>query len=273
MLIDFHTHIFHAKVAAKAIDFMSKHYRLPVPYSGLFSEVAKLATEDGFDGIVTLVAATRPNQVKSAHDWILKSLPECTPDGLHLIRFGCYHIEDPNWEKELTRLEMHKIRGIKIHPEFQGIDLADERIFPFLDAVGDRFVLLVHIGDPVVSADNRSTPAKLARLATLFPKVRFVAAHMGGYLFWDESAEYLAQCDNVWLDTSSSLEYMTSLQARDLFNAFGSDRLLLGSDYPMMTPKQALQELYVKLPGLSESEYGRICGKNAVNLLALDWGI
>ena len=270
MLIDIHTHVFDEKIACKAIDFMANHYTLPVPFNGQFSELNRLASAAHFDAIITLVAATKPSQVHSVNTCIRNNVPEKLSNGGRVVKFGCFHVGDVNWMHELDLLEKAGIKGIKIHPEFQGFDLADPRLFPFLEAVGEKFVLMIHIGAPTVSDLNKSTPQKLANLAKQFPRVKFIAAHMGGYLFWNHGVETLCGLENIWFDTSSALEYMTTEQVEKLYHSYGVEKILLGSDYPMLSPGQAYQELLMKMPWLSVREKELITGVNASNLLAIN---
>ena len=269
MLIDVHTHIFADKIAAKATEFLTEYYSISVPYKGTLTELAQIAIKDQFDAIVCFNAATKPTQVKKANDWIIKHIPSQIDEMLKIVRFGCYHVGDKNWKNEIDRLRSAGIKGIKIHPEFQNIDLSDERLYPFFEEIRDDFVVLVHVGDPVISQDNRSTPRKIAKLALKFPRTRFIAAHMGGYLFWDDAIEQLRDV-NVWVDTSSAMEYITQEKAKELLDAFGVERILLGSDYPMQTPGGAMRLLDERMPWLTGGDRDRIFGNNAAELLNLN---
>lgn len=269
MFIDVHTHVYPEKVARKVTKFLADYYGLPVPYSGTLSELERMCRTDKVDAIVTLAAATRPDQVRAANEWMLNEIPTIFAEKTQVVRFGTFHVEDPNTDDELSKLADAGIRGIKIHPEFQGVDLADPRLFKIFDKWGDRFVFMVHVGDPPEKGNSFSSPQKLAAIAVAHPQARIIAAHMGGYLQWDAARESLAPCPNVYVDTSSSLEYMSSAEARKLYDAFGVERILLGSDYPMMSPQQALDELNAKMPWLAEDELSAIRGDNAAALLNL----
>ena len=83
---------------------------------------------------------------------------------------------------------------------------------------------------------------------------RFVVAHMGGWLLWDEVAELLAG-ENCFFDTAFSagtIAYLSHVPAErrvslltpekllSLIRVLGADRVLFGTDYPMWTPAQEL---------------------------------
>jgi predicted TIM-barrel fold metal-dependent hydrolase len=133
-----------------------------------------------------LTAATKREQVKPANDWALSFASDGSQlkqPGLTIVPFGTYHPDDEEWLMEVDRLRAAGIKGLKLHPEFQGFDLADPRLHDFFAEVERDFILLIHVGDPVVSQDNYSTPRKIARILDDFPNIRIIAAHLGGFCF------------------------------------------------------------------------------------------
>ena len=189
------------------------------------------------------------------------------PAAPRIIPFGTYHLDDPHWRQELARLRAAGICGIKLHPEFQGIDLADPRLRPFLEEIAGEFVLMVHVGDPRVSQENLSTPRKVAALLDLFPRLTIIAAHLGGYCFWEEACEVLAG-RALYLDTSSALQFIDPALLRRLLEKHGTERILCGSDYPLSSPQEAL-EAVDRLPWLSAAQKAAIMGENCARLFGL----
>lgn len=267
MLVDCHTHAFAEKIAARAVEQLINYYQLPTEYTGELAELLAEAQAARLDALVLLVAATRADQVRPANDWILALTPDRLPATPQIVRFGTYHVDDPNWREEIDRLRAGGIRGIKLHPEFQGIDLADPRLHPFLAEIAGEFTLMVHVGDPHVSADNLSTPHKVAALLDAFPNLTVIAAHLGGYCFWEEVMTHLAGRD-VYLDTSSALAFIDDTLLRQLVKAHGADRILLGSDYPLCSPRAAVA-LLDRLSWLPEADLAKIRGENAARLFGL----
>ncbi|HEX7655314.1 MAG TPA: amidohydrolase family protein [Bacillota bacterium] len=280
MLIDCHTHAFADKIAAKAVEQLITYYKMPTEFGGRLADLMTVADQAGLDALVLLVAATRPEQVKPANDWALSML-RMTPDQLRqdffpcstraltkvpqLIPFGTFHPNDPNWLEEISRLRAAGIKGIKLHPEFQGIDLADPRLDSFFEEVAPDFILMIHMGDPLVSEANFSTPRKLRHILEQFPKLRAIAAHLGGYCFWEQSYQELAGRE-VYFDTSSALAYIDPGMLRRLVSKHGTERILFGSDYPLRAPWQDL-ELLEQIPWLTAKEKEAISWRNCARLL------
>ncbi len=113
-------------------------------------------------------------------------------------------------------------------------------------------LFLFHVGDKPAPEDNPSCPYKVAALLDKFPQARMIAAHLGGYLHWPAVAECLVG-RNVYLDTSSSLEFIDEALLRDIFKRHPREYLLFGSDYPLFDPGDEIALLKKRL-GLKRPE-------------------
>jgi predicted TIM-barrel fold metal-dependent hydrolase len=109
-------------------------------------------------------------------------------------------------------------------------------------------------------------------------EIPLILAHMGGWKNWDR-VEMLA-ATGVYLDTAFSLGKITSpdgyysdqeaqmLESEQfcrIVRAFGSERILFGTDSPWADQQKALSDLSA-LP-LSEEEKEKILGQNALRIL------
>lgn len=270
MLIDSHTHAFADKIATKAVDQLKDYYQLPTEFGGTLKDLCLQGNAATLDAMVLLVAATRPDQVRPANDWILSQLMH-TPFEMakmlqlevvpRIIPFGAFHPEDVNWQYEIARLRQAGIRGIKIHPEFQQIDLGDSNLNSFFEEMQHDFILMLHVGDPLVSANNYSTPAKLAAILDRFPALTVIAAHMGGYCFWQQSYEVLAG-RRLFFDTSSAVSYMPEEMVKLMIDKHGSEQILFGSDYPLRSSSQDFAVMD-SFHWLDEVQRSAIYGRNA----------
>ena len=159
------------------------------------------------------------------------------------------------------------LRGIKLHPDFQGFALNDRRLLPIFESAQDDFVFEIHIGsdDPLDKAP--SSPFMLADLMRSFPRLRVIGAHFGGYQMWDYSLEALGDFENLWIDTSSTTPYVTPSLLQRLLARHSPDRLLFGTDWPLYDPAHELERLRT-MSGLSEDAIERILS-NAGRLLGI----
>ena len=274
MIIDCHTHAFPDKIADKAVAWLMEYYKIQITQGGRLTDLLKSAEQGKLDAMILLSAATKPEQVQPSNDWMI-SLAAKTPAELcrkyalshapRIIPFGAFHPEYPGWLGEIKRLRSAGIRGIKLHPEFQGFDLGRPDLKSFFAEIENDFIVLIHIGDRHVSEANFSTPKKVAAILNDFPKLRIIAGHMGGFNFWDQALELLAGRD-LYLDTSSAMSFMKPEMFRKLVSKHGSEHVLFGSDYPVST---ALAELSLlnKLSWLSDAQKDQIRGGNCARLL------
>ena len=100
----------------------------------------------------------------------------------------------------------------------------------------------------------------------LFPKMRVVATHMGGYSVWDEAEKLLKDTDCM-LDVSSSLMFMDEATAQHYINTYGADRLLFGTDFPLWNPVTET-ERFMRIK-MSDEAREKIAFKNAERILGL----
>lgn len=283
MFIDIHTHVFHPKIAEKAVHHLRAHYHLEP--AGLGNSDDLLARMRGphpdgrgiavrLDKAVALCAATSASQVIPANNFALELLRSC-PD---VIPFASMHPDfmfpDINertqrydWEKELKRLHGAGIKGLKLHPDFQGFFLDDPRVLPLIESAQDDFIFMCHIGDALPPDKNPSCPGKLAKLLDNFPKARFIAAHFGGFKQWDFALEKLVG-RKVFLDTSSALFAIEDKVLREILRRHPRELLLFGSDYPLFDPQEEFRLLQRRIkPSAAETE---ALLTNAAHLLGID---
>lgn len=253
MRIDIHTHAFHPKIAAKAVQHLNEAYDLHCEGDGTVDHLLQCEKAAGVERCVVLCAATTPAQVIPANNYA-RDLQRQHPE---IIAFGTLHPAYTRWEEELDNMEASGLRGIKLHPDFQGFRLDDPRLLPIFEAAQGRFIFEIHIGSAQPAPEAPSCPFKLAHIAQTFPGLTLIAAHFGGYLMWDLAIDALCGMDNVWFDTSSSSPFVPPALMRRLMDAHPLERLLFGSDWPLYDPLVEQQRLQ-RVAGLSDNALERI---------------
>ena len=251
MITDVHTHVFHPKVAGKALARLAGLGFAAVG-SGTVNDLFERAAKGGFDRVVCHTAAMTGDQVRPANNYAISlTRPEKFPHEPRVLAFGSVHPDCERWPEELDRLETAGIQGIKIHPNFQNLAFDDPRLFPIMEAIGRRFTIMCHVGCEKPLETNPANPYKLAKLMAMFPEARIIAAHLGGYADGAVALEALAG-KNIWLDTSNT-ESMGRLSIRAIVAKHPRDRLLFGSDYPLFDPAAEIPGQQKRL-GFSDKE-------------------
>ncbi len=257
-VFDMHVHVFPDAIAKKAASNTGKYYGVPMFADGTQDAFwAALEAEKRIQKCLIHSTATKAAQVEHVNDFVAS----LTSD--RLFGFGTMHPDYPHIEKEIDRMLSLGLRGIKIHPDFQGLEADSEkpaRIYAYAEG---RLPILFHAGDANV---DFSSPRRMRAVHDRFPRLTMIVAHMGGYSQWDEAEKYLVG-ENVYFDTSSCLEWLEKEQALRMIKKHGVEKCLFGTDFPMHGPSSCIENV-LRL-GLSEAENKKIFWENAHALLRL----
>ncbi|MBR2987682.1 MAG: amidohydrolase [Clostridia bacterium] len=265
-IFDSHVHVYPDAIADRARVALGKFYNFDVPGKGTYQGYLEECRENKTTGFLLFSVATTAHQVGSINDYIASRVMAAREEGFEAVGFAAMHQEYDDVEKELDRAISLGLCGIKIHPDIQRFDLLDPRMFRICEAAEGRLIINFHMGDDREEY-RYSEPKKLAALLRRFPKLKVIASHLGGYKAWDEAAAYLYGNPMVWYDNSSALWAMTPETARKITLACGTDRVMFGTDFPVMKIGQYL-ELFNR-EGFGESEREAILYGNAKRLFQL----
>ena len=280
MIVDMHTHTFPEKIAASTVQKLQALSHTHPFSDGTNPGLVRRDREAGVDLSVVLPVATNPHQVPHVNDSSVRVTEQFRDQGL--LSFGCMHPDFAGWKEELSRIASLGLKGIKIHPVYQGADLDDIRYLRILDRCGELGLIVVtHAGlDVGFPGLVRCSPQMALRAIRQTGPVKFVLAHMGGWRNWDE-VEQLLPDTGAYIDTSFAFGSMTSNgdgyyapedlpmlgeeQFLRLVRLFGAKRVLFGTDSPWGDQKADLARIRA-LP-LTEEERDAILGENARELL------
>ncbi len=258
-IIDIHAHIFPDKIAEKAVDAIGRYYGVSMRRDGTVDGLLESGRNIGVEKYIVHSSATTVEQVKAINDYV----SGVTRDHPEFIGFATLHPDMPDIPAEVDRIISLGLKGLKLHPEFQHFTVDDDSMMPIYEAVEGRLPVLIHMGDRNVDS---SSPIRLARVLDKFPQLTVIAAHFGGYSMWDLSCEYLIG-RNVYMDTSSTLDFITPERAVDMIRKHGADKMLFGSDYPMWDHREELNRFLAL--DLTEEERRAILFENAQKLLSI----
>ncbi len=265
-IFDIHTHTYPEAICDRATKSLAAFYEFIVEGQGTYADLEAQGKGKNVRGYLLFSVATNARQMQKVNDSIAALAEQSRENGYETVGFAGIHQDCPDFEAEVDRIEQIGLRGIKIHPDIQLIDVDDKRMMELCEIIEGRMPLYLHMGD------NRpqyrfSEPRKLARVLDRFPKLEVVAAHLGGYMAWEEAVAELAGRPNVWYDTSSAIWAMTPDYAEKLIHKFGADRVMFGTDYPVKNLDGEL-ERFMKIE-LSEKEREDILYYNAKRFLKI----
>jgi len=264
MVIDFHTHAFPNRIAEKALPMLAKVAGGVTPCGNATVEgMLPVMDAQGVDKAVVLNIATNPHQQKSVNDFAISFVGHD-----RIIPFGSVHPDSEEEFSELERLKASGIKGIKLHPDYQGFFVDEERMFPVYEKIAELgFVTVFHAGVDIGYPEPvHCTPKALKKIFPYFHGAPVVAAHLGGYLMYDGVLEHLSGT-GIYVDTSFSYGTVPPLYAKRIIKAIGEDRVLFGTDMPWSSPKNEIS--FIKSLDLGEEITEKILCKNALALLGI----
>ena len=279
--IDTHVHIEvdskgHTALPPALIDAAAAYFRAATTFPGL-DEVAEYYRERKLAAVVfTVSAESTLGHTAISSEQIAEGAAR---NNDVLIPFGSV---DPltgaaaiSQAKRLV--EEYGVRGFKFHPTVQGFDPSDERFWPLYEQLQQLgFPVIFHTGQTGIGAGLPggfglklwySNPMRLDAVAASFPQLQVVMAHPS--VPWqDEAIAIATHKSNVWIDLSGwSPKYFPENLVRQA-NSLLQDKVLFGSDYPLLKPDRWLDD-FASLD-LKDSVRPKILKQNAIRLLKLD---
>ena len=279
MVIDIHTHTFPDKLASTTIPKLEGMSHTRAWLDGTAAGLAASMREAEIDVSLVLPVATSPRQVVHVNDSSARINQAGPETGVY--SFGCMHPDFDGFREELARVKALGMKGIKLHPVYQGVDFDDVRTLRILDRAGELgLAVLTHAGlDIGFPGVVHVSPEMVLRAVEQVGPVTLILAHMGGWRCWDQ-VEALLDRAPVYLDTSYSLGNINPLddgfyrpedlpmlgeaQFVRMVRRFGHTRFLFGTDSPWSSQKESAARIRA-LP-LSEEEKTAILGGNAQRL-------
>lgn len=259
-IIDFHTHIFPDKIADKTISHLAEVCKEKPHTNGKKDGLLHSMEEAGISCSIVLPVVTKPSQFTSICRFAEMFQEE------PLISFGGIHPESTDYKNELKLIKSLGMKGIKLHPDYQGMyfnDINYKRILSYASELD--LIVSVHAGlDPLCPNDIHCTPEMALEVIREVRPTKLVLAHMGGNALYDDSEKYLMG-EDVYLDTSYVLDKMDEQQFLRMVHSHGADRILFASDSPWGGQEDFVK--YFNTLGLTDNEKEKILYKNAEKLL------
>ena len=193
-----------------------------------------------------------------------------------LIPFGSVDPHRPDALDEVRRLVALGVRGFKFHPNIQAFFPNDEAFYPLYAAIEEAGLpALFHTGHSGIGSGlpggggirlKYSNPMLVDDVAVDFPELKIVLAHPS-FPWQDEAISVALHKAQVYIDLSGwSPKYFPPQLVR-YANTQLRDRVLFGSDYPMITPDRWLADF--EQADFKDEVRPLILKENAARLLGL----
>jgi predicted TIM-barrel fold metal-dependent hydrolase len=199
-----------------------------------------------------------------------------------LIGFLSIDPTQDGWQRELR--EGHEelgLKGVKLLPMYAGFRPDDERLDPFWEyATQHRLPVLLHTGTTFIAQAplDCTLPRRLDPVATRFPEVTLILAHLG-HPYEGECVAVIRKHPNVYADLSAlwyrPFQLYHSLMLVQEYGVW--NKVLFGTDYPFTNVNDSIAGLKslnrmlegTALPRLNEAAIDQMIHRDSLTLLGL----
>lgn len=279
MIIDVHTHIFPPEVIANRQDFFAEdpafRWLYDAPQARMIGaeELLRAMEEEGVDKAVVFGFPWRLRRLCQRHNDLVLEAQARHPR--HLVAFACVNALESWAAAEAERCLAAGARGLgELAFYYEGLG---REIITALEPLADlcqgyRVPLLLHTNEPLGKAYPGKSPMQLGDLYELvkaFPELTLILAHWGGGLFFYQllKKEVPEVLGRVYFDTAASPYLYRPLIYKIAVEILGPEKILFGSDYPLLPPSRYRRELAEA--GVAPAACDLILGGNAARLLGL----
>jgi predicted TIM-barrel fold metal-dependent hydrolase len=168
------------------------------------------------------------------------------------------------------------VRGFKLHPPLQQFFPNDRAVYPFYEVIqAARLPLVFHTGHSGIGTGVRGgggirlkygAPMPIDDVAVDFPDLPIIMAHPS-FPWQDEAISVCLHKPNVYIDLSGWSPKYFPANLVQYANTQLRDKVLFGSDYPLISPDRWLAD-FDALP-IKDGVRERVLKTNAVRLLGL----
>jgi uncharacterized protein len=280
LIIDVHTHIFPPDIVRGRDPFFRGEPEFQLLYGPANSKMASAEMliqsmdENAIDRSVVFGFPWRTDELLARHNNYVLDAAARFPD--RLLPMACLDLFSQRCVEKAEKLLADGVRGFgELAVYTAGGNM--ERLFDNFKQIAvlcreKDLVLLIHANEPVGHDYPGKAPFGLDfyyNMATAAAGATLILAHWGGGLLFFEllKKKELGLFTNVYYDTAASPFVYRSDIYRVAAQMVGPNRILFGSDYPLITPKRYFTEM--RDSGLLNYDMDCICGKNAAAIFHL----
>jgi uncharacterized protein len=276
VIIDFHTHIFPPEVRENRDEYATRDPTFAEMYRDPKAKIAtaeELLASMDYAGVAVSVAlcfAWRDHALCVRHnDYLLDAAAKSNG---RIVAFCAANMAADEAEGEMVRCAKAGAKGVgELRPESQAWDLNGEPGRRLAELARENgLILLFHVtevgGHEYAGKEGLSLGA-FYRFAMEHTDIAIVGAHLAGGLPF--AMPDVPQVSLTAIADTAARRFLYPESAYvDLIDRWGPRRLLLGSDFPLVTQAAQIEDVRTNLRRESEREF--VLGGNAARLLGLD---
>ena len=275
MRMDTHVHITPEEISRQALKIGEKE-----PYFDLLSRTPKNRFATGPEIVAEMKRVGIDKSIvfgfsfndmglcRYVNDYVIEQVKAYPRE---LIGFISVVPNHPDTPKEIERCYGAGLKGIgELFPAGQPFEISKLKDTAAMAECCEHFRIpvIVHMNEPVghyYAGKTETTFKEIEQFIEHHPNLQVILAHFGGGIFmYEMMKEVKAKFKNVYYDHAASIFLYESSIYR-LFRELGMmEKLLFGSDFPLLSP--ARYEKSIEESGLTEEEKEMFYGGNALRL-------
>lgn len=235
-----------------------------------FSDTAKTGIEIKYCACLPVAPNTTYEDIREAAKTDSRIIAFTSPDFTNLN----YMNMNMNMKKKLLADLQNGASGVKIHPIIQETEADSKEVMEAVEVVSKHskpVPVLLHCGKATyyTPKENKkqfaeyASPARIKRLISAFPGVRFIVGH-AGLSEMRAVIDLMSEYKNVYVDTS----FQPPEAITTLISVFGGDKVLFASDWPYGLRNPALLAV-IEACGGDDSLLKAVLYDNAYRVLGL----
>lgn len=278
MIVDFHTHLFPPDIRKNREKYFSGEPAFELLYASPKArmigadEMVTTMDEQCIDVSVVFGFPWKSMETARMHNDYIAAVVAKYPE--RLKGFCCLDPCDETAVREVERCLTNGLCGVGELAFYRsGIEcVIVDSMAPVMALCRERKVpVLIHTNEPVghqYPGKTENTLLQIYDLIERFQDNTIVLAHWGGGIFFYSvlKKEVKDVLRNVYYDTAASPFVYDPRIYRMAIDSIGVEKILLGTDYPLIKPERYFKEM--ETAGLDATEIERIRGGNAMVLLA-----
>jgi predicted TIM-barrel fold metal-dependent hydrolase len=278
VIVDFHTHVFPPEfIGARSSLFSSEPafaslYRSPEARLVEAKDLLRVMDEDGVHKAVIFgFPWDDPNLYRRHNDYIMEAVERDKDRFVGFCAFSPLSRDAPSEAERCLRQGLSGVGELAVYQSglTNEVCLGLKEVMDVCAALDAP--ILLHANEPVGHEYAGKAPMTLGQIyhfLKTYPLNRIVLAHWGGGIFFYTlmKKEVRDAVKNVWFDTAAS-PYLYDPRIYKVASELVPDKVLFGSDYPLIRPSRYLKE--IRDSGVSHDAFRLIAGHNAAALLRI----